>query len=1037
MPACPTCGVANPADARFCSACGASLTPDPATPSRKTVTVLFCDLEGFTALTERLDPESLHALMARYFKAMRGAIDRHGGRVEKYIGDAVMAVFGHPQLHEDDAVRAARCALEMRDALSELNDELQSGWGVTLHARYGLSTGEVAFARVGAHPFFALGDAVNLAQRLEAAAPPDEVLICPQTARLLSGGADLTPLEPLELKGKAAPVAAWRLLALRPAGDAARAPPPARIVDRDPELQILRAALTDAVAERRCRLVTVVGPAGVGKSCLVRSFVRDAETSATAVSGRCLSYGEGITFWPLAQIVEQLAGRADEGAIAALVGHDEEGRWVAERAARAVGFAPGPTHLEEIQLALRRLLEAAARRRPLVVIVEDIHWAEPTLLDVLEYVAAHAHGIPLLLVCLARPELLERRPTALLEDSIELRSLSDRHCGDLLERLDPMSARDPAERVRLLDAAEGNPLFLEQMVALKLETGSATTIPPTIQALLAARIDGLPAAEREVIDCAAVEGRQFHRSSVAELLGAPYRDALDGTLASLVKRELIRPGGADLPGEEGYRFSHILVRDAVYALLSKARRADLHQGYARWLAIRAEREREFGEIIGFHYEQAYRCTAALQPVPGPDQRRLGRAGARFLGGVGRAALGRGDLPASVNLLERAIAMLEDDEPALGWLLPELGTALTQAGRLSEAERVLAPAVKRAAEHGKPSHEAHALVCLLFVRLQVDTGAAALEVRRQFSDLAATFTTEGDELGLDRLWRLRALVHWLEARSSDAERDWLMAVEHADRAGDEQGRADALSWLASSVFEGPTPADEGIARCEAIRGDLRGNRRAEAFVLQPLAGLWAMRGEFRTARELLAHSNAMMAELGITMDTAVPYHEAFVALLAGDPAEAEVSLRAGYERLREMGEKALRADTAAMLARAVHAQGRLDEALDLTREAEEEADLDDLSAQFVWRAVRAQILAHRGAFAEADRLATEAVALVEGTDWLTDHADVLMARAEVLVASGQDTAAEATVREALALYERKGNSVAAARARKHSQKRAPA
>jgi class 3 adenylate cyclase/tetratricopeptide (TPR) repeat protein len=1036
VPACPTCGEANSDDARFCSTCGASLTPDPATPSRKTVTVLFCDLEGFTALTERLDPESLHAVMARYFKAMRAAVDRHGGRVEKYIGDAIMAVFGVPQLHEDDAVRAARCALEMRDALSELNDELQSGWGVTLHARYGLATGEVAFARVGAHPFFALGDAVNLAQRLEGAAPADEVLICAQTARLVAGVADLSPVEPLELKGKAAPVAAWRLVALRPAADTARAPPAARMVGRDPELQILRAALDDAVAERRCRLVTVVGPAGVGKSCLVRSFVRDAEASATAVSGRCLSYGEGITFWPLAQIVEQLAGGADEGAIAALVGDDEEGRWVAERAARALGFAPGPTQVEEIQLAVRRLLEAAARRRPLVVIVEDIHWAEPTLLDILEYVAAHARGVPLVLVCLARPDLLERRPTALLVDSIELRPLSQTHSGELLERLDPVAAREPAERVRLLDAAEGNPLFLEQMVAMKQETGSAT-IPPTIQALLAARIDGLPPAERDVIDCAAVEGRQFHRSAVAELLGAPYQDALDGTLASLVKRELIRPGGADLPDEEGYRFSHILVRDAVYALLSMARRADLHQGYARWLAIRAEREREFGEIIGFHYEQAYRCTAALQPITGPDQRRLGRAGARFLGTVGRAALGRGDLPASVNLLERAIAMLEDDEPALGWLLPELGTALTQAGRLSEAERVLAPAVKRAAEHGKPSHEAHALVCLLFVRLQVDTGAAALEVRRRFPDLAATFTAEGDELGLDRLWRLLALVHWLEARSGDAEKDWLIAVEHADRAGDEQGRADALSWLASSVFEGPTPAHEGIARCEGIRRDLRGNRRAEAFVLQPLAGLWAMRGEFGRARELLAESNAMMAELGVTMYTAVPYHEAFVALLAGDPAEAEASLRAGYERLREMGEKALHADTAAMLARAVYAQGRLDEALELTREAEEEADPDDRSAQFAWRAIRAEILAHHGAFAEADRIAAEAVALVEGTDWLTDHADVLIARSEVLAASGQHSAADATVREALELYERKGNSVAAARARKHSQRRTPA
>src|SRR6266536_738400 len=241
MPACPACGASNAADARFCSSCGASLAPDAALPTRKTVTILFSDLSGFTALTERLDPESLHEVMARYFNAMRAAIDHHGGRVEKYIGDAIMAVFGVPRLHEDDALRAARCALEMRDALTDLNRELQSGWGVTLHARYGISTGEVAFARVGAHPFFALGDAVNVAQRLETAAPADEILVGPQTARLLSRKVRLQPLEPLDLKGKAAPVAAWRLVGLLPLGEAARDAPAARMVGRTRELRMLEA----------------------------------------------------------------------------------------------------------------------------------------------------------------------------------------------------------------------------------------------------------------------------------------------------------------------------------------------------------------------------------------------------------------------------------------------------------------------------------------------------------------------------------------------------------------------------------------------------------------------------------------------------------------------------------------------------------------------------------------------------------------------------------------------------------------------------
>jgi class 3 adenylate cyclase/tetratricopeptide (TPR) repeat protein len=1024
MQACSACGASNAADARFCSACGVALAADPGTLTRKTVTILYSDLAGFTALSERLDPESMHEVMARYFIAMRAAIDRHGGRVEKYIGDAIMAVFGVPHLHEDDAIRAARCALEMREALTELNLDLQTGWGVTLHVRYGLSTGEVAFARVGAHPFFALGDAVNVAQRLEAAAPADEVLISRQTARLLGGAARLEPLDPLTLKGKSEPVPAWRLVGLLPAGEADPNAPATRMVGRDRELEELHAALADVEAARRCRLVTVLGPAGVGKSCLVRRFVADAEASATTAFGRCLSYGEGITFWPLAAIVEQLAGRTDESAIAAFLGDDEDARWAAARMARAVGFAPGAAPIEEIQLALRRLLEAAARRRPLVLVVEDVHWAEPTLLDVLEHVASHAQDVPLLVVCLARPELLKRPPSSPATDILRLAPLSERESERLLDQLDPAVARDPGERARLLAAAEGNPFFLEQMVAMRQETGSPATTPATIQAVLAARIDALARAERAVIDCAAIEGRQFHRGLVAELLEASERDALEMAIASLVQRDLIRPDRPDLPGEEAYRFSHILIREAVYTLLPKAQRADLHERFARLLEARPVGDRDLGEIIGYHFEQAYQCSTDLQPVHSPDQRRLAQAGARHLGAVGHLALGRGDVPAAVNLLQRAANLFDDDDPGLGSLLPELGSALTQAGSLPEAERVLAEAVRRASDRGEPVHEAHSLVGLLFARLRVESGQAAYEVRRRFPDLLETFSASGDDLGLDRVWRLRALVYWLEARCGDAEAAWQVAVGHARRAGDEEGLADALCWLASSAFSGPMPVAEGIARCEVIRSELHGNPRAEAFVLQPLAGLRAMRGEYAIARELLAQSNSILADLGITMLTAARYYEAFVALIANEPAEAEVSLRDGYRWLHQSGERALHADTVVMLSRAIYAQGRIDEAFELTHEAEQNADPGDLSPQIGWRTVRGAILARRGELAEAKQLTADALALAEQTDWLTDHADALMTRAGVHAAAGEHAEAREAREAALALYERKG-SVAAA------------
>ena len=1020
MPACSACGASNAADARFCSACGVRLTQDGAALTRKTVTTLHSDLAGFTTLSERLDPESMHTVMGRYFSAMHGAIDRHGGQVEKYIGDAIMAIFGHPVLHEDDALRAARCALEMREALTQLNRELEAGWGVTLHARYGLATGEVAFARMGAQPFFALGDAVNLAQRLEAAAPADEVLINDETARLLGTGARLQRLDPLHLKGKSEPVQAWRLVALPAAGESAPPASAPRMVGRDRERAMLQGALADVRAEQRARLIGVLGAAGVGKSFLVRSFLSEAEESATTLFGRCLSYGEGITFWPLATIVEQLVGRADEAAIATFLGDDEDARWVAARVARAVGFAPGAAPIEEIQLAVRRLFEAAARRRPLVVAVEDIHWAEPTLLDVLEHVATHARDVPLLLVFLARPELLKRQLSSPMADPVLLSPLSEGESERLLQQLDPGLALEADERTRLLGAAEGNPFFLEQLVAVRQETGANAATPGTIQVVLAARIDALAPAERAVIDCAAVEGRQFHRGVVAELLAARHADALDDALRSLVERDLIRPARPDLSGEEGYRFSHILIGEAVYRLLPKTQRADLHERYARWLEARPAGDRDLGEIIGYHFEQAYQCSTDLHPGKGSDQLRLAQSGARHLSAVGHVALGRGDVPAAVNLLGRAANLFDDDEPELGWLLPELGSALTQAGSLPEAERVLSAAVTRASARGEAVHEAHTLVGLLFTRLRLDTGPAAREVHRRFPDLLATFSENDDDLGLDRLWRLRAQVHWIEG-SGEADAAWELGVEHAARAGDEEGRADGLCWLASSAFSGPMPALDGIARCEAVRVDLQGNHLAQAFVLQPLAALRAMRGEWATARALLAESNAMVAELGNTLLTAaVRYYEAFVALLGDDPAGAEVALRDGHRWLQEKQETALRADIVVMLARAIYAQGRLDEAYDLTLAAEQEADPNDRSPQIGWRTVRAAILARRGDTTEAERLTTDVLALVEHTDWLNDHADALMTRAEVLTACGEHAAAGEATQAALALYERKGN-----------------
>jgi tetratricopeptide (TPR) repeat protein len=547
--------------------------------------------------------------------------------------------------------------------------------------------------------------------------------------------------------------------------------------------------------------------------------------------------------------------------------------------------------------------------------------------------------------------------------------------------------------------------------------------------VVTARIDRLPPLERAVIERASTEGRVFHRGAVADLLEEPDRGDLDSSLDSLLRRGLIRPAASEFANERAYGFDHILIRDAAYSLIPKRVRADLHERHAAWLEGRSDQELgEHHELAGYHLERAFRCRLALEPAAVESHRELATRAAVHLGAAGRAALARDDIPAAIKLLSRAVELLPEDTPWLDALSSELGGALTEAGQLAEAEAVLDAAATRAAARGDVVAEAHALVRRLFVRLQVDTGAAAREARERFDSLLDTFESAGDDLGLGRLWALRALVHWIEARSASADEAWERAAHHARKAGDVRGWSEALSWLASSAYAGPVHVDAAIARCETIRAELGGHRRAQALVLEHLATIRAMRGELTMARDLIADSRALLAELGVSMHTAVSHDEAFVALASGDAPGAEAALRAGYERLEEMGEKALLADTAAMLARVVYEQGRFEEAMELTGEARDAADPDDLSVQVGWRTVRALLLARGGDIPRAKSISAEAVHLAARTDWLSDHAEALLAHGEVLRMAGETEEAARTMREAIAVYERKGNEVGARRGR---------
>ena len=618
---CASCGRASEGDFRFCPYCAAPLpAAEPAHEQRKTVTVLFCDVTGSTALGESKDPEALRALLARYFERMKGIVESHGGTVEKFIGDAVMAVFGVPLLHEDDALRACRAAVEMRDAFPEL--------GIT--GRIGVTTGEVV---TGTAERLATGAVVNVAARLEQAAAPGEVLIGAETLALVREAVAAEPVEPLTLKGKSEPVAAFRLSSAH-AELARRLATP--MVGRETELRRLRDAFAQAVHDRSCQLFTVLGAAGVGKSRLAAEFLAGSE--ARVVQGRCLSYGEGITYWPVVEIVKQLDALPEGDAAAPI--------------RSLLGETESATTAEEIAWGFRKLLEQEAAEGPLVCVLDDLHWAEETLLDLVEHVADLSRDAPVLLLCLARPELLEKRPawgggkwnstTVLLEplDAAETERL-----------LDELGGVEPGLRQRITAAAEGNPLFLEEMLALVRASGDGgkISVPPTIQALLAARLDQLDPAERAVLERGSVEGRIFHQSAVQALgNGEPQTPRL----VALVRKQLVRPDTPQFAGEEAYRFRHLLIRDAAYDSLPKVVRADLHERFADWLEERGTDLVELDEILGHHLEQAARYKAELEQ---PDA-ALGERAAQRLTAAGRRALGRGDDRAAASLLERSLEL---------------------------------------------------------------------------------------------------------------------------------------------------------------------------------------------------------------------------------------------------------------------------------------------------------------------------------------------------------------------------------------------
>lgn len=1025
MSRCANCGHENREVARFCEACGTEVVLGAETgEQRKTVTILFCDVTGSTALGERLDPESLRAVMGRYFDLARLVVERHGGSVEKFIGDAVMAVFGIPVLHEDDAVRAVRAAAELRDGLVALNEGLTRDFGTSLEVRMGVNTGEVV---TGTEERLATGDAVNVAARLEQAAQPGEILLGPETLALVRDAVDVEPVPPLDLKGKTEQFNAYRLDAIR--AEVSPRPLVGMMVGRARELARLQAAMAQAVADSSCQLFTVLGAAGVGKSRLAYEFLNGLDDT-TVVRGTCLSYGEGITYWPVVEVVRQLLGKHPEGPIAEL-GLDPG----TERAVQAVlGDGTIVSSVDEIAWAMRRLLEAVAARGPLVVVLDDIHWGEEVFLDLVDHIADLSRDAPILLFCMARPELLDRRPGwgggKLNATTVLLEPLTEDDADTLVANLLDGAPTDEALRGKILAAAEGNPLFVEEMVALLRESpDGSVVVPPTIHALLAARLDQLDPTERVVLERGAVEGRVFHRGAVQAL--SPYETQLVRPLTDLVRRELLRPDRAVFPGEDAFRFRHLLIRDAAYDALPKSTRADLHERFADWIGERGVDLVELDEIIGYHLERAYRYRAELGPA-GENALKIAARAADRLAAAGTKALARGDMRAATNLLSRAADLYPPHDVRRLVLLPGLGRALHEAGLWDRSEAILVEAVRISVASGERRLAADASVALTHLRLFSDPTATHERIKSELAGPVAVFEELGDEGGLARALGLAGQLRFWAGDSLAAIADLERSAEHADNAGDRLQESQSLAYALIASVHGPTPVRTALERAEQMRGRVEGDRRLDANILRWQAHLEAMEGNFDQAREHALQALALTEELGLGVQAAgVRSGCGEIELLAGNPAAAEAFIRAGCEALERMGDQGHYVTVAVGLGEALLLQGRLDEADAVIERITDWAIDDDLDPQVGWRRLKATLLAQRGEFEEALRLGREAVALAGASDYIDTHARTRFDLAAVLRLAGRHDESAAELAEALRLYEQKGNLVAIAKVRSRS------
>jgi class 3 adenylate cyclase len=971
---CASCGRESPDDFGFCPSCGNALaTASRSREVRKVVTILFCDLIGSTALGDRTDPETLRLLMRRYYETARAILERHGGTVEKFVGDAVMAVFGIPLSTEEDALRAVRAAVELRDTVHELG----------LDARIGVNTGDVV---AGEGDTLVTGDAVNVAARLEQGAGAGEILLGADTLRLVRDAVETQQLQ-LQLKGKPDPLPVYRLTSLEQSAAGIRRRLDRPLVGRRRELARLRAEFDEAVAARTSRLFTLIGPAGVGKSRLVADLLASIGDDATVARGRALSYGEGITYWPLIEMLLQLGIPPDQG----------------------IRSSPADT-----QLATRALLERVAEERPLVLVLDDLQWAQPPMFDLVEHLVDWVRDTPMLLLCIARPELLDARPGwgggKLNATSILLEPLPQADATALADSLLADLDLTAEARTRIIDRADGNPLFLEEMAGLVRDLPAIDGelhVPPTIHAVLQARLDALSEHERTVIERGAVEGRIFHRGSVTALAPPSNREQVPADLLALMRKEMVRPDRSQFPGDDAFRFRHLLIRDTAYESLPKAVRGDLHERFAEWLDAHADLV-EQDEFVGYHLERAASYLAEMGTEPS-RQRDVARRAADRLARAAERAYERHDAGSAASLQSRAAALVTGDERRR--LLPLLIEALQQVGA---ADRI--PDLLTELDAGSDVDRAVALALNTLLD-PLTVGRQVDELRTALAHARSTLVEADEQLAVIRCDVALGILEWFAGRADLARVAYERALD-ALLARDQPGRAleIAPSLMAAMVFSGEhtgtlTKMIDRLRR--ELHDDLGPLALAGLDALgAPAAYISGELGPDEIGHRMRRHAE-LLEQTGSHLSAAVAVgFLTNAAWIEGDLPEYRRLARRQAETGERLGMGTMMVNAIALHALALSRSGSPNEALAEVARARAMGRTDDVADQVNLDLAEAHARASLGERAAAMHLVDTAEQRLAGLVMVPLLAEVRFVRAEVLAAGG-DLAAAREQAEAVA------------------------